>query len=767
MPAQLMRHSLVSKLIVGVGLTLMVTIGVWAYFNIAYQQRNLMQHKLDEAVRLGRTIKLGSRFAMMHNSRDDINEIINNIARQKEIETIRIYNKQGQIKFSNRIEEVNQVTNIKDEACYVCHKSDPPIHELASEKRTRVFSVDGGARRMAIITPIYNEPSCATDVCHVHPEGKKVLGALDVVLSLEETDREIRVLERGVIVLALVMFLIASTTIVILMLRFVNRPIRRLIDETRRLARGDYGTAVPIHSGDELGQLAVAFNRMAQEIDSSQAELRQQKNEYQTLFEMVPCEITLQDRDFRLLNYNRRFAEKFNPSKGDYCYHAYKGRNAKCDHCLVERVFQEGTSQFGEESGIDQQGNPIHWLAVASPMKNSSGDIVATMEMNLDLTQLKSLENQLQQFEKKYQAIFNQIPNPLFVLDAETLEIIDCNDSVTTVYGYEKPDIIHTSFRDMFYEQPAEAIGAKLRSSSELNQEKQVARDGRTLTVNIRISPSESEGRRVFLVTTSDITKRLEVEQQLIQASKMATLGEMATGVAHELNQPLSVIKLASGFFLKKLESGEPIEEAILRTLAEQTNSHIQRATRIINHMREFGHKSSLDKGRVNVNEVLHKAFEIFSQQLKIRGIDVHFYLAPDVPDILADSGRLEQVFINLLLNARDAIEEKERMSAHQDPSLEAPGKQQIELRSRCENGSVVVEVEDTGAGIPAAVREKIFEPFFTTKEVGKGTGLGLSISYGIIKDCGGTVQALGGQFGGACFVMRFPALEPEPCATP
>ena len=766
MPLRLMRHSLVSKLIVGVGLTLLLTIGIWAYFNIEYQQKNMMQHKLDEAVRLGNTIKLGTHFAMMHNSRDNINEIINNIARQKEIETIRIYNKEGQIKFSNRLIEVNLITNIKAEACYVCHKFDPPVSELAPAKRMRVFPTVAGHRGMGIITPICNEPGCASDLCHVHPEGKKVLGALDVVVSLEKTDREILVFERGIIMLAIVMFLISSTTIVVLMLRFVNRPIRRLIGETRRLAKGDRPAAAPIESEDEIGQLAVAFNRMAREIQQSQSEMRRKKEEYQILFEMVPCEITVQDRSLRLLNYNRRFAEKFAPTKGDYCYHAYKGRGEKCKNCLIERVFQEGTSQVGEESGIDQQGHPLQWLAVATPMKNAAGEIVAAMEMNLDLTQVRSLENQLHQFEKKYQAIFDNIPNPIFVLDADSLEIIDCNDSVKLVYGYEKQELIHTHFLELFHEQPADAVGRRLRTSAELNQEKQVARDGRALIVNIRVSPSESEGRRVFLVTTSDITKRLEVEQQLIQASKMATLGEMATGVAHELNQPLSVIKMASGFFLKKLENAEPIDDTILRKLAEQTDSHIQRATKIINHMREFGRKASPDKARVRINVVLQKALEIFSQQLKVHGIEVQLDLAPDLPDILADSGRLEQVIINLLINARDALDEKEQRGG-QDGLPEASIGKQIVIRSQLKHGEVVAEVEDTGPGIPALMREKIFEPFFTTKEVGKGTGLGLSISYGIIKDCGGTIRATEGRSGGARFVMRFPAMEPEPCVMP
>ena len=193
--------------------------------------------------------------------------------------------------------------------------------------------------------------------------------------------------------------------------------------------------------------------------------------------------------------------------------------------------------------------------------------------------------------------------------------------------------------------------------SSVVHQTRQIHKDGRTLFVDMWISPAEYPGRRALLVTTSDITKRLEAEQQLIQASKMATLGEMATGVAHELNQPLAVIKTASRYFIKKTRRHEPIPDDILSTMSEEIDSHVDRATRIINHMREFGRKTDLKLEDVFLNEVLKRSFEIFSQQLKVRGIEVIWDLAADLPPIKADANRLEQVFINLLINARDAIE--------------------------------------------------------------------------------------------------------------
>jgi histidine kinase len=277
---------------------------------------------------------------------------------------------------------------------------------------------------------------------------------------------------------------------------------------------------------------------------------------------------------------------------------------------------------------------------------------------------------------------------------------------------------------------------------------------GMPLFVNIRVSPAEYPGKKVLLVTTSDITKRLETEQQLIQASKMATLGEMATGIAHELNQPLSVIKTASSFCIKKLDQRGIIDNELMAALIIKVDSNVDRATRIINHMREFARKPDIGLGTVQVNEVLQKAFEIFSQQLKLRGIEVVWDIERELPKIKADPSRLEQVFINLLLNARDAIEE--RWGSRE---IEKADKQII-LKTRCEGKTIICEVCDTGTGVPLTMADKIFEPFFTTKEVGKGTGLGLSISYGIVKDCGGSIKVVPNTPDGACFILKFPIAE-------
>jgi len=340
------------------------------------------------------------------------------------------------------------------------------------------------------------------------------------------------------------------------------------------------------------------------------------------------------------------------------------------------------------------------------------------------------------------------------VLDADNLQIIDCNDSISSVYGFARKELVGRSFCDFFPAGEQQRYVHKLKTASVINQVKQIRKDGVPIFVDIWTSPSEYSGKAVLLVTTSDITERLETEQQLIQASKMATLGEMATGVAHELNQPLAVIKTASSFFMKKVNRREKIRDDILGTMAEEIDSHVDRATRIINHMRQFGRKSEQKLEPVDLNGILKKSFEIFSQQLKVRGIEVAWQLDENLPEVMADAGRLEQVFINLLINARDAIEDKWESQPHKK------GSKKITLKSCCRGSQSVVEVEDTGVGVAREIAEKIFEPFFTTKEVGRGTGLGLSISYRIVQDFGGSIRVASRPGQGARFVLTFPAVK-------
>jgi histidine kinase len=293
----------------------------------------------------------------------------------------------------------------------------------------------------------------------------------------------------------------------------------------------------------------------------------------------------------------------------------------------------------------------------------------------------------------------------------------------------------------------------EIRTSDTLNHARQVTKDCRSIYVNIRIAPHEYMGRRALLVAASDVIRPLMVKHQLIQASKMATLGEMATGVAHELNQPLSVIKTASSFLVNRFDKGEKPGDRVLQAMIAEIDSHVDRAAGIVGHLREFGRKSEAQKEEVQVNVVLQRALDIFSQQLKLRKIEVVCELLEPLPPIMADGNRLEQVFINLLINARDAIEEKRDKLGHADME------NKMFVKTSARHGKVEIEIKDTGIGIPEDSLDRIFEPFFTTKKTGKGTGLGLSISYGIIQDNDGRIEVQSVENEGATFIVQFPIM--------
>ena len=504
---------------------------------------------------------------------------------------------------------------------------------------------------------------------------------------------------------------------------------------------------------NDLARLRQENDRLKRKLQEIETRLRKKCLEYDALFENAPCFITIQDREFRVLKYNKEFAQRFSPDKGVYCYQAYKGRNEPCEICPVRRTFEDGKPHTSEESGTNKDGEWSCWIARTFPLKDDAGNVVAAIEMCLDTTQMKMLEQEVRRSEEKYRIIFNTIPNPVFVLEAMTMNIVDCNDSVRDVYGYSRGELLGKSFLSIF-KYPKERYIRALKTSNVINRIQHVRKDGKVIYVDMRVSSSDYLGMPVYLVTTSDITEQLMAEQQLIQASKMATLGEMATGIAHELNQPLSVIKTASSFLKKKTSGGESIDQEVLKTLANEIGSYVDRATKIIQHMREFGRKSEVEVEPVSIEVPIKRALEIFSKQLSLREIEVVEEFDIPLPKILADANRLEQVFVNLLINARDAIEEKTKCSKSEKVE------KRIILRAWARQGKVFAEIEDTGIGIPDQIMDKVFEPFFTTKPVGKGTGLGLSISYGIVQDYDGTIHLDSTEGVGTKFTLSFPALD-------
>jgi len=255
----------------------------------------------------------------------------------------------------------------------------------------------------------------------------------------------------------------------------------------------------------------------------------------------------------------------------------------------------------------------------------------------------------------------------------------------------------------------------------------------------------------VIIASTTDITEVIEKETQLIQAGKMTTLGVMAAGMAHEINQPLNVIQVCADFFLKMVNRGQKIEDEDLRSMANDIVRNVERASGVIKHVRDFARQSEPVLSRVKINDPVNDVFKVLGHQLKVHEVEVDLDLDPDIPDILAEHNRLEQVFINLVSNAIDAMDEKDKRPDISDKE------KRLTIKSFAENEHVCVKVTDTGIGMSEEVKNKIFEPFYTTKKVGKGTGLGVSISYGIVNDYKGDIEIESEVGKGTTFIIKFP----------
>ncbi|MGB8493859.1 MAG: ATP-binding protein [Candidatus Acidiferrum sp.] len=266
-------------------------------------------------------------------------------------------------------------------------------------------------------------------------------------------------------------------------------------------------------------------------------------------------------------------------------------------------------------------------------------------------------------------------------------------------------------------------------------------RQGRSLILNVSITPLVGKsGERIGrLLLFDDVTQRERMEEQMSQTEKLTSLGLLAAGVAHEVNTPLAVISNYIQMLAKQMPDGDP-RHSIIEKIVKQTF----RASEIVNNLLNFSRTGAGELADVDLNRVVEETLSLVAHPLKTSQIRVVKQLSDGLPPVRGSANKLQQVFLNLFLNARDAM----------------PAGGMLEVRTAAHNGSVEIEVVDTGNGIPREHIHRIFDPFFTTKATGRGTGLGLSVTYGIIKEHAGRIDVRSTPGRGTSFHVEFPAVR-------
>jgi PAS domain S-box-containing protein len=542
--------------------------------------------------------------------------------------------------------------------------------------------------------------------------------------------------------------------------------------------------------------------RLAEE-KRAEEELRESKERYRTVLDASPDPVVVYDMKGKVTYINSAFTRIFGWISDELegkKLHYVPDENWPETQMMIDKVMAgESFSaiesrRYTKEGNIidvsistaiylDRNGNPagsIHTLRDIIARKQSQEVLkrardeleqrvkerttelmIVNEQLRREIEEKKQVEKGLKASEEKYHVLFNYDPNCLFMVEMDSAKILDLNKAATKVYEYDREELLGMSLFDLLDKEDAQRLGKELgRLAKEgdyvfVSKLQARRKDSDDFYIDFHARVGKFRERQCgslglsLIVRTVDITRGLERQAQLVQASKMATLGEMATGMAHELNQPLNVMRIGADFVAKMIGRGQEISDEQLLTVSRNISEQVERATNIINHLREFGRKGDSKVYPVDLNQPIRDLLTIMGEQLRLHDIEVNLEMDKAIPKIMAGRNRLEQIFLNLVTNAMDAMEKRGTEDV-----------KKITVTTYMEGDLVVAEVSDTGKGISERIGEKIFEPFFTTKDVGKGTGLGLSITYGLVRDFKGSIDVESTPDVGTTFRVRFPAYK-------
>ncbi len=501
------------------------------------------------------------------------------------------------------------------------------------------------------------------------------------------------------------------------------------------------------------------------------------------VMESMPGLLYIYDSRFRMVRWNRNYEIMTGCSPGDlsgsHVTDWFGGRESDTSAILASfrTAMVRGRSE-AEAFLLTKDGQRIPCLFTVARHTIDGHDYLVGMGM--DISERKKSEELLQQSENKLSHLFRHSPDAILVIDIDTGIVSEVNDTFVAMTGFALDEIVGKTIESInFPVDPAlwNRLYAMLRRDGMLvNQELLIrTRDGRVLVCALSSHVLRIGGQRVVMSVFRDITELKKMQEMMIQTEKMLSVGGIAAGVAHEINNPLGIIMQSAQLlelrtlkdFPKNIAVAEKIgldlnllehymRERNVPTFVRDIREASKRAADIIRHMLDFSRRSDSDRKLCCVSEIIERAIAMAGSDYDLRKnfdfkrVQIVRDFAEHVPGICCCETEIEQVVLNLLRNAAQAM-------GHL-PGVEPV----ITVRTRVDVESVVIEVEDNGPGIPPETARRIFEPFFTTKPPGQGTGLGLSVSYFIVtQNHGGNIRVKSLPGHGACFHVELPRAFP------
>ena len=526
-----------------------------------------------------------------------------------------------------------------------------------------------------------------------------VIGSLDVSMAKESLWM---LQKRNQQVIAIITFIGVTVSIAAAFISTykITRPLNVLKQKIGAFAAGDRSARVKVEvtpsTRDEMKILAMSFNAMMAEVG------RREEDRDRYLGE-------IEGKNTELKDLNEEFKKK----------------NEE-----VELAYEELQSQTEELQAINEELKILNEDLDRKNDELKSANLLITKE-----------EEDLKRAKDRLRLVYDSVTDYLLVVDYDHV-IREANRRFIESFAADGESVIGRKVYPYFgLDKPIKGCAVRRAIDSKEPAELEMTlSDGRV--VNWRAFPLlEDGGARKAVVYIKDITDQRLLMQKLVHSDKLSSLGELVSGVAHELNNPLTAVICFSELILadEKLDAEE-------REKIRKINEASIRCRKIIANLLAFARCQRPERRYSDINKVITESVELRANQMRLDNVEVRLGLG-EVPKTMFDCNQLQQVFLNLINNAVDAIKETGR-----------PGR--VSISSRQMGERIVIDVEDTGKGIPTEIAARIFDPFFTTKEAGRGTGLGLSISYGIIREHGGEIYAAPGKGGGTVFTVELPVVE-------
>jgi PAS domain S-box-containing protein len=566
-----------------------------------------------------------------------------------------------------------------------------------------------------------------------------------------------------------ILFMAIAALVLVFVLAFtlskvLTRPIRELTKVTAKMADGDLSQRVMIHGADEIGTLGRSFNRMIVQIEDYTSnlenmveertrELKESKEKYRDISRFLNNVLdsatvyAIMALDFygNIIEFNRGAERLFGWRKDEVINSRNiditilpEDREKGIQKEMSKRTRGEGVCEL-EMVRVRKNGDRFPAHTTITAIKGPDGRATGFVEIVRDITLRRGLEKELRETKEFLENVMESSVDGILTTDLKG-NITYQNRAMEEITGYPKNEVLGTHISGFYVKgiEQAREIMVLLQSKERAgNYEMEVKRkEGEVLTILTSLFLLRDAEANVIGTAGifKDVTEQKLLEAKLkatraslIEASKMRALGELVAGVAHELNNPLMASQTILYVMFKNLPEDFPERERL--EIIRKCNNRIEK---IVDHLREFSRQTQPDFREIDINQPVENALIITGQQLLNHNIAIVRKFTENLPKVVGDSNQLEQVFLNLISNARDAMDE-------------VTGTRELTIHSYLTDHEgeplVVVSVQDTGVGIPEEHLSKVLEPFFSTKPVGKGTGLGLSLCFGIMEAHGGRLE--------------------------